>query len=228
MNYPHDKRLDILKVGQYRLWHDAHNILVPVGQSTTKPLTKELIQCNVRVYGEIHNGFFRKPLVDFTNTHVHVERFDKYYLQLWRDFNQLPYYDDRLDYHHDLGLNEIHARYSISFSCAEFMGYDGGELTFKFLSGNTWATEHLHFSNYDLQSLNGRYYFVCNPTVSQQLEGLVLNTGLFLQEVNLPIFCIVLDANIKNGNSELDLQLRNDEYIPLYIYNVAGEIVGGE
>ena len=80
----HDTRLDNLTNGQYRIWHDGQNVLVPVGESTTKPLTNEIIGVNTKVYGRIADTTFKAPIVEFTNT-TNGDFFDRFSLSIYRD-----------------------------------------------------------------------------------------------------------------------------------------------
>lgn len=225
MNYEHDPRLDKLKPGQYRLWHDGQNILVPVGQSTTKPLTKEIVNANARVYGEINNGYFNPPWVDFTNTNVVTERFDRYKLQTWRD--NLPINLTEIDYNKDLGIIAIKIEYSATFTCEEFTGNANGQAWVNFSVDNIWLTETLHFDNYALQGLKGNFFLICNPTAEQLQRGAMFDTGAELQTVNLPITAIVQRATIFNGNSEMPLLLKNPDF-PLTLSEFTFNILGGE
>lgn len=232
MNYKHDERLDLLKPGQYRIWHDGQNILVPVGQSTTKPLTKEIVNANTRVYGEIHNGFFNRPLVDFTNTNVDIERFDRYYLQTWREGEELPADDPRIDYHFDLGLDRLHLMASITFDVfADDVTHQGEYNGFPVLSwyqGETWHSEILRFDNYGLQSLNGEFFIVVNPLPEHTQRGKLYTTPFFIQEQNLPVSIIVTRAQFDNGNSKMRLQLKNTEMFPFSLFETDFTVLGGE
>lgn len=69
---------------QYRIWHDAQQILVPKGQSITKPLMPENVGVNTRVHGSINGGYFQSPVVEFRNTNDGL-LFDRFHLSTWRD-----------------------------------------------------------------------------------------------------------------------------------------------
>lgn len=223
-----DDRLTKVNPSQYRIWHDGQMVLVKKGQSTTKPLTTELVNVNTKVYGEIQQSYFKPPLVDFTSTHVKTERFDKYYLGIWRNGEDLPYNNTLIDYHNDIGLKTIHAKIDIEFSAQEFTGYYDGFVEFNFLSGNTWVSKDLHFSNYELQELFGEFFLVTNPLASHLVQGKQFSTGKFIQDVNLPIDVIVRRSTIKNGNSTMNLQLQNIVEYPLSLNSFFIELVGGE
>lgn len=227
MNYEHDRRLDKLKVGQYRIWYDGQDILVPKGQSITKPLMPEKVQTNTRVYGEIHNGYFKKPIVDFTNTNVNINRFDKYYLQTWRNGDDLPFDNTDIDYYDDLGLLDIQTRINVVLNCDNFYGfYTGKRTVFHHLEDHTWETDILHVSNFSQQGLEGNFYFVVNPLMYHYTTGIMLNTAKFLHE-NLPIFLVLTELRLKNGNSFINLLNENEEY-STFIESVLIEILGGE
>ena len=69
---------------QYRIWHDAQQILVPKGQSITKPLMPENVGVNTRVHGSINKGYFQSPVVEFRNTNDGL-LFDRFNLSVYRD-----------------------------------------------------------------------------------------------------------------------------------------------
>lgn len=70
---------------QYRIWHDSQQVLVPKGQSTTKPLQPENVQVNTSVFAGIRRGYFQAPIVEFRNT-VDYELFDRFKLATFRDY----------------------------------------------------------------------------------------------------------------------------------------------
>ena len=84
-----DNRLtlaDTTPAGQqyYRIWHDGQQILVPAGQSTTRPHVNENVSANTRVHGGIREGWFQSPIVEFRNT-TNERLFDRFNLTVWRD-----------------------------------------------------------------------------------------------------------------------------------------------
>lgn len=88
--YPlEDKRLSlsgttIAGKQQYRIWRDSQQILVPRGQSITKPESPENVQANTGVFGAISKGYFLPPYVEFRNTETY-ELFDRYGISTFRD-----------------------------------------------------------------------------------------------------------------------------------------------
>lgn len=225
--YPHDKRLDYLKVGQYRIWYDGQNILVPVGQSITKPLTKEIVNANTKVDGEIHNGFFQPPLVSIENTDVCVESFDRFFLGIWREGSELPKDDPRIDFHYDIGLNELYLYFSLTLRCDTFYGEDEGLVILKHINDNNWKSDIMHFNLFELDRVYGDYYFVTNPSFVDIHNGLEIKTGLFLQDVNLPLSIIITKAALIRGNSEMDLLLYNSGW-DIVLNNISINIKGGK
>lgn len=231
----HDGRLRLLDVGQYRMWRDSGDILIPVGQSTTKPLTPEKANYNVRTYGEIHKGVFQPPYVDFTNTFQNPKRFDAFRLATFRDYNpnpepgdgSLPFDNPDIDYHDDLGLTAITAKVSIVFECDGFRGRYDNTVLFRWLDDGIWSTDTLEFNDYELSSLVGKFYLYTNQLFkTMPNRGLDLNTAQFLQAGVLPIYCTVERASIVNGDSEMKLLLWNSSW-NLFIYSDSVTLVRG-
>lgn len=71
----------------YRIWHDGQQILVPRGQSITKPKSPENVAANTMVFGDINKGYFQSPVVEFRNT-TDFKLFDRFKLSIYRD--ELP------------------------------------------------------------------------------------------------------------------------------------------
>lgn len=69
---------------QYRMWHDSQQILVPRGQSISKPYSSENVSTNVGVFGNIKKGFFQSPIVEFRNT-IDYKLFDRFKLSIFRE-----------------------------------------------------------------------------------------------------------------------------------------------
>lgn len=70
---------------QYRIWHDSQQILVPRGQSISKPNAPENVQANVGVFAGIRRGYFQAPIVEFRNTTDYL-LFDRFTLATFRDY----------------------------------------------------------------------------------------------------------------------------------------------
>ena len=223
-----DDRLTKVNPSQYRIWHDSQNILVPKGQSTTKPLTTEIVNVNTKVYGKVIKSFFNKPRVDFTNTNVKPERFDRYYLQIWRDASNLPIHNPIVDYHDDLGMNTLHAYVMINFHSDIFTGMYEGMTRFDYVEGKTWESEKLRFHNHALQELYGDFFLVTNPLPLHLSQGARYDFNLTLQDTNLPVSLILERSTIKNGNSEMRLQLQNNVEYPVTIGEFILVMKGGE
>lgn len=226
---PIDDRLKYLKTGQYRLWHDSHNILIPRGQSTTKKTEQEIVGANVRVYGDINNGFFASPQIDVTNTEVFTKRFDRFFIQTWRSGDELPIYDTRISYHEDLKLKTIRTLAKIKFSCYEFSGYFFNKIDFTHFYEGLWCSDYLPYQKYGDKNLSGQFFVVAKPENSdfRSDEGINFITNKFLQKDNLTLCVVLQSAKITNGNSEKMLLQRN------VIHNVELEsfeidIKGGE
>lgn len=69
---------------QYRIWRDSQQILVPRGQSITKPNAPENVQANTGVFAGIRKGYFQSPIVEFRNTHDY-KLFDRFNISTFRD-----------------------------------------------------------------------------------------------------------------------------------------------
>lgn len=211
---------------QYRIWHDGQQIMVPRGQSITKPLSAEIVNANTGVYGDISKGYFRRPIVEFRNTNDY-KLFDRFSIKIWR--NDLPIEDTDIDYNLDLMLSEIMVKYDTVFTIAD-MGIDGsdsGVTWFTHSDGENWFTDKLHFTQYNLEHVEGDYYLCCNPTIEQTGAGQSFASGKSLQELNLDITVFVSKATIVNGNSKMDVELKNPTHpVTLKSFNI--EIIGGE
>lgn len=231
-----DDRLRLLDVGQYRMWNDAGDILIPIGQSTTKPLTTEKVSYGLKAYGEIRKGVFQSPHVDVTNRFPNPKRFDVFRLSIYRDFNpnpepgdgSLPFDDPSIDYHDDLGLTAITAKVSIVFDCDGFQGSYDNDVLFRWTDDGVWMSETLEFNDYEVNSLVGKFHLFTNQYAKNlPNRGLEVNTAQFLQEVNLPIFCRIERARLINGDSGQDLLLWNTPTWPLFIYSVSVTLIRG-
>lgn len=210
MNLKHDDRLKLLENGRYELWHDGQKIGVPYGQSTTQPKQRELIACNTAVYGEIKNGFFQHPCVDFTNTQVNVERFDKFCLPIIRQGEDLPT-DEEVDFPTELGINNLLCFADIEFSLGEFKGYFNNIFELHFINDKTWQTTILHFDNFLNQNLYGDFILSINPTDEQLKQGILFDTSQTIKE-NMILNLILKRAVIENGLSNMPLLVKNGDY----------------
>lgn len=84
-----DKRLTLsgtTEAGEqvYRMWHDGQQILIPKGQSISKPLMSETVGANTSVFGRIRKGYFQSPIVEIRNTDANL-LFDRFMLSTYRD-----------------------------------------------------------------------------------------------------------------------------------------------
>lgn len=84
-----DKRLTLsgtTEAGEqvYRMWHDGQQILIPKGQSISKPLMPETVGANTSVFGRIRKGYFQSPIVEIRNTDANL-LFDRFMLSTYRD-----------------------------------------------------------------------------------------------------------------------------------------------
>lgn len=241
MELKHDKRLDKLTNGGFVMWNDTHNQMIPVGESISQPLMPEKVRCRLKVYGPVILGHMGLPWVDFLNTDVDMERFDRYKLAIWREYTPidpehpgLPFDNPDIDYHYDLGLKTLWADVALTVSVVDsqatggrFIGEYSGKVFFRWTDAQTWTSELLHFANFDLQELYGDFFLVSNPTAFQSAMGQAFSTGEFLQEVNLPVTAIVQRATIKNGNSEARLLLQNSPYnVEITAFSMG--LIGGE
>lgn len=232
----HDTRLTDLINGQYRILHDGQKILIPVGMSTTRPLTTENVLANLKIYGTINQSYFMPPWVDYINSEVNTKRFDRYQLGVWRpnepDEN-FPIDKHEIDYHDDLGLTTIHTNVDFHFAESdEVFGTPYGEYKgtakFEYLDGKTWVSEQLHFDLFGLVKVYGNFFLVTNPNTEHTAKGKSFSTGTFIQEVNLPVTAIVTEAYYKNGNSIMPLLLHNTVEFPLYLARAIIDVKGGE
>jgi hypothetical protein len=195
---------------------------------------KEIVNANAKVYGEINQSYFVPPWVDFTNTNVDTERFDRYKLQTWRD--ELPE-GQNYHWHYDLGLKAVWIKYKVVFTslfnilATQTSGVMQSEgfaiLTWE--SGNNWYCELLHGGYNDPTCLQGTFTIVCNPTTIQQQSGTVYDTQQFLQPVNLPLSVILHTAKMQVNNSVMDMtRITNNSYFSVNLTAFDFRLVGGE
>ena len=69
---------------QYRILRDSQMILVPRGQSITKPHANENVSVNFGIHGSIREGWFQAPVAEFRNT-TNYDLFDRFNLTVRRD-----------------------------------------------------------------------------------------------------------------------------------------------
>ena len=197
---------------QYRIWHDSQQVLVPKGQSTTKPLNSENVQVNTTAQGFIGQGYFSKLMVEFRNT-IDAKLFDRFYLKSSRFAMPM---DPIIDWLDDLDVNTIVVRYTIVFTSNEnefsvnFTGYT--ELQYHETTPSNakiYLSPVLSFGNLS-DELQGYFRLVTNMNSVFETHTKVLPTGQFLQPVNLPVSILVYKAFIQNGTSIMEIERFND------------------
>lgn len=237
--YPLDPRLAESDT-YHRLWHDKSDIFLPPPQSTTNKLVKEVIGCNTEANTKVIKGRFNPIEVNFFNTQMQRKIFDKITIQTWRQggngdlVGDLPANNPDIDYHEDLGLMAIKAKFSLEFSVAtdiEITGRSSGICWFDYSQGSyttgNWVTQPMEFEEYNLRHLRGDFVLVTNPTEYQRTIGQDFATGAYIQDVNLPITAIINNVSIINGNSKMDVILKNALFaVTLKTFSI--EIIGGE
>jgi len=100
--FPKDKRLEQLKHGDYRMWHDSQQVRVPQYQSENHPNRPVDVPVNVRVRGDIQMGYFMPPQVSFDNQEVNRKRFDEWTFRIFRKI-----FPPDIDINEILNLTEI-------------------------------------------------------------------------------------------------------------------------
>lgn len=212
-DFEHDTRLDLVNPSQYRLWHDSHEVLVPLGESTTQPKSKEKVNTKVEVFGEINKGYFKKPLVQFLNTNVDTEIFDGFYLRTWR-YN-LP---DDTDWNENLGIEEVWIEYDIALTNSDtgIMGYAQGVCSMKYDANypgaNIWLTDKIPYGAASDERLQGHFQFYSSLPVSTVPRGTEILTGEMLN-FNIPMNVLINDCTVVNGNSRMELLLAKNSPI---------------
>lgn len=219
MDLKHDDRLKLLTNGKYEIWHDSQKIGVPYGESTTQPKQRDLISCNTSVYGEIRKGFFQKPCVDFTNTQVNVERFDKFCLKIMRSGDDLPI-DEEIDLPDDLGIEKILCSLEIQFSLYDYKGFFSNVVILNHLFDNIWISDILHFDNFCDQNLQGDFFLCVNPTQFQLSQGTLFDISQTIKD-GMTACGVIKRATIENGISKMSLLLKNTEnQIQVDVFNL--------
>lgn len=221
-DYDHDKRLDNLDPGEYRIWGDSHTVLVPVGKSITQPKSREIVPVNVKVSGEIKKGYFNSPLADFTNANVHVERFDKFYLGIFR--TELPP-DEDISWDKDLGIRTFHLEHTLTMKSDVFEGGNKAFASMQHVKDDLWISNRMKFNAYNLTHVEGTYRIVTENV--PDIYGQFFDTGKTFQTGKLPIYIVVDSAKIVNGNSEMVIQLKNTPF-PLTLDSFDFNLIGGE
>lgn len=199
---------------QYRLWHDSQQILVPKGQSVTKPALSELVQANSGVFGSISKGYFRKPVYEARNTNDY-KLFDRFHMQTFR--YTLPE-DTNIDWHIDLDIDNVIVEYAVEFSVAtddtgDLLAIDSGEATLEWHSDKNWVSRPCYAGYFENDRIEVDYFIATNPASIQISTGLVLPTGLFLQGTELDLFVIVTKAVAVVGNTKMDLLTKNTDFV---------------
>lgn len=241
----HDKRLDLLNPGEYRLWHDACQVMIPIGKSTTQPLRKEVIPQNTRVYGEIQKGFFKPPEADFTNAEVVPKRFDRYFLRTWRNGEDLPSEEPGLDYDNDLGLKQIWIDCLLTFDFNDgtglnsVRGYYQGVIPlilmqdFPDTGSKMWISETQEFSRSykaDKMEVYGNFRMgTLNTAQEDDILGFRFDTGFKVND-ELMLYLYVDNVFVRYGNSEIKiLEENNDQNFTLSLISnrTKFKVVGG-
>lgn len=213
---------------QYRIWHDSQQILVPRGQSVSNPHRNENVQANTGVFSDIRKGYFRRPVVEFRNT-IDYLLFDRFFLSTWRD--ELPT-DPDIDWPDDLNINTVLLHFNIVFVCAA-VGYTGRSGGFALMrtagkgtNGQTnWISDVLHFDDYNLTHVRGDFVIVSNPTAGQASIGQHFTTAVNMHP-NYPLDVIVNDVYIRNGNSTMEIILKNPTFA-ITVQSFDFELIGG-
>jgi hypothetical protein len=206
-----DKRLslsDTTDAGQqqYRIWRDSQQILVPRGQSITKPNSQENVQVNTGVFGVIRGGYFNPPIVEFRNTN-NYSLFDRFNLSIMRD--NLPNDGTEIDF---FGLNVLELSAEI-------------DLTY---NNNVWlfpVNIRLYREEPNVYSSDTHFYSTINqPTHLQDFEYTIQLQGQFL--INKQGTNSYLIGKFNNDNDELYLDIKqcsvingSSEYYYNNVYN---------
>lgn len=230
--YDKDGRLSDLLDGEYRIWSDAQDILIPRGQSTTNPREKEKVNANTKVHGVIQKGWFNRPHVQYFNTFPNVKIFDEFYLRSWR--YDLPLDDPDVDLNGDLGIEELQFEYAITFTeeSTEIYGYSQGIASLfydkTYPGENVWYTSSLRFTDINNTRLEGTFQFVINEPIWLGMN-IPIVTGEEIQPGVLPFNVVVNEATLVNGSSksELFIEGKNDDLsegfkIDSFTFNVLG------
>lgn len=198
-----DKRLTLsgtTEAGQqqYRMWHDSQQILVPRGQSITKPLMPENVQANVGVFGSIKKGYFQSPVVEFRNT-IDYKLFDRFNMSTYRD-----YFPDDPDTELDtLGFYLIDLNFTLVVEWYTFAWEIPKNITLIKIDKNIFQTPNAHlittYTPYDAQG--GQEYnveFSCffNIGLSENFDLGILPFGNHILSLGLQ------NCKINRGSSE--------------------------
>lgn len=213
---------------QYRIWHDGQQILVPKGQSISKPLSSENVSANTGVFGDINKGYFQAPVVEFRNT-IDYLLFDRFRLRIIRD--ELPT-DPDIDWPDDLGVHTVLIRFNVVFAVASvgYTGRSGGYAVLRSWGKGTngrsnWVSDVLHFDDYNLTHIRGDFNIVCNPTAGQSSIGQSFTTGQSMHPL-YPFEIYINDVFIKNGNSTMEVILKNTAFA-VTLQSFTFELLGG-
>jgi hypothetical protein len=247
-----DTRLSKTK-SEYRMLYDASDVLVPEGQSTTQPLDKEIVGLNTRIYGEIDNGYFNMPVVDFVNTDVKTERFDQFYLQTWRKPENMPTEETPdVTLNDTLGIKAIQVDTDVQFNLhiddlneygVTIRARSDAEGLVNFYhqvptgTGSTserWITPLLHFDGQSNQHLEGDFFFYAANSNLDPSNAWSFDTGKTLQVDNLKVFIVITHMNVVLGNSSMKVIDWNAPFSPTLVGSAPTflvnkfNVIGGE
>lgn len=225
----HDIRLDNVTDSNYRMWRDSCEVLVPVGESTTKPLMKENVNAKVAVSADIVKGHFKRPHVDYLNTNVYTKLFDHYDLSISRDFTTDPFPPDVIDPHETLGLDILYLYLDVTFAHNQndnipIYSFYKNLLPISWLNTDKtngfndelWLSEFL-FTDYNLNFYNAytEYMFLlsnkANYAYTNNLQGIYGN--LLLGYIGaIPIYCWFAKADLFIGTIHKRILSMNNRY----------------
>lgn len=227
-----DNRLANLTNGEYRLWYDGHQVLIPVGQSTTKPLTKELVGVNVKVSGNIEKSYFKPALAEFKNNLITNDVFDSFYLSNYRRFDMIPTHEAGLDLHNDVGLDylifDVDLIAGVNFDdIGGVVGYYKGLIRLNYVADGTWMTDPLPIVGDDIAEVQGSIILGTSTFWNMTTQnGLIIGLNRELQKDTLYLNAEVLSLRGLIGSSEINLLTspwRNEVDIDI----LSLELVGG-
>jgi hypothetical protein len=195
----------------YRMWHDAHTVLLNTLTTTTIPPRRENVGVNVNVFGFINEGVFNPPIVEFRNT-TNFNLFDRFSLNITRT-NFPP--DTSVD---DMGINKLVIDIdtiitwnnntwvldnTITFERNITTGFSSSDIT---LYSNN-VSNHLQNTNYILEILG---YYTINSVGSNPFNITSFNN------VDT-IYFNVKKATLWNGEKTYNINPFTNPNIPIYI-----------
>lgn len=183
---------------QYRIWRDSQQILVPRGQSISKPNAPENVQANTGVFAGIKKGYFQSPIVEFRNTNDY-RLFDRFKLTTYRD--DFPI-DEDTDLE-TLGMYLLNLEFTLVINFHEYQWEIPKSVSLVRIGENLYRTDDSYqlttyalYSQQGVQEYNIEFstYFTVGVTGTHELGVLQLGNHILYMQLQ--------NCRVNRGSSE--------------------------